>query len=97
METYITPVWNWIKSNMLIAGAIAIVLILVLFPKLLGGLFRTRRVRHRRVMSLPYRRRRSLPRSVGVARHRTKGAKKAWQIKGSPAARRHMAQIRRMR
>lgn len=49
--------------------------------------------------------RRRIPRSVGLTRRGvprkqyTKGgkAKKAWQIKGSLAARRHMAQIRKMR
>jgi hypothetical protein len=96
----------WVKANILLAVVILIVGIALLFPKVLRGVIGPRRIRHRRTIAAPYRRRRrSLPRSVGmykIGRTRkqyTKGgkAKKAWQIKGSIAARRHMAQIRRMR
>jgi hypothetical protein len=88
---------NWIKNNMLISVGIGIVAIFVFFPKLLKGLFGTsrKRVLHHRVVRSVIRRR-SLPGSVGIHR-RMKGAKKPWQIKGSLAARRHMAQIRKRR
>jgi len=96
----------WVKANMMLAGVALLVIIFLFFPKVLRGLTGRRRIRHRRSIAIPYqRRRRSLPRSVGmhkIGRTRkqyTKGgkAKKAWQIKGSLAAKRHMAQIRRMR
>jgi hypothetical protein len=103
MTEFFASVWNWIKSNMLITIGIAIVLVLVLFSKSLKKLFGNK----------PRRRRRMLPRSVNVPRrhvatHRMRSKKrkeynkdgtqkKAWQIKGSEAARRHMAKIRSMR
>jgi len=104
MTTFFTTAWNWIKSNMLISIGIALVVIVMLFPKILKGLFGSsrRRVRHRRIVSRPVRRRRSLPRSVGM--HKAKASynkngtrKKAWQIPGSRAAKLHMAAIRRKR
>ena len=90
-------IFDWIKANWIISLIAVIIIPLLIFPrfvkKVFGGTTR--------------RRRRALPRSVGVRRRRTtrprkqytKGgkAKKAWQIKGSPAARRHMARIRSMR
>lgn len=76
-------------------------------------LFGTRRVRHRRVLisgvnrpRAGRRRARFLPRSVGMhkirrtnkaAYNKNGSRKKPWQIAGSPAARRHMAQIRARR
>jgi hypothetical protein len=98
-----TKLWIWIKSNILISLLILLGVTIVFFPKLLKGLIGTRRVRHhRKVIALPTRRRRTLPRSVGMHKVRkqyTEGGKvkKPWQIKGSEAARRHMAKIRRMR
>ena len=88
-----TKIFDWIKSNMLLALGILAAVVILFFPKI----FRTSRRRRRR--------NRTLPRSVGMYKRRrtrkayTKGgkAKKAWQIKGSEAARRHMAKIRRMR
>jgi hypothetical protein len=102
---FINNTINWIKANMLLAAGILLVVVIVLFPgvfkKLLGG---RRRVHHRRVVALPARRRsRRLPRSVGMHKRnrpsvrRGGKAKRPWQIKGSLAAKRHMAQIRRMR
>ncbi len=101
MKETFDKVLNWIKSNILIAVGLLIVVVILFFPKVLRGLTGTRRIRHRRrFISLPYRRRRrSLPRSVGMRKQYTKGgkAKKPWQIKGSEAARRHMRRIRAMR
>jgi hypothetical protein len=89
MNTFFQSVINWIKANMLLAIGIGVGVLLFLFRK---KIFHTRRLVHHR----------RLPRSVGTRRRRkvyTKGgkAKKPWQIKGSEAARRHMAHIRRMR
>lgn len=103
MNTFITNLVTWVKAHLLIAMVILIAIVLVFFPKLLRRLTGPRRrIHHRTYTALPARRRRSIPRSVGMHKTRrqyTKGgkAKKAWQIKGSLAARRHMAQIRRMR
>jgi len=110
MNTFITSLVTWVKNNILITGAILIVVVLLFFPKVLRGLFGKRRVRHTRRyyaarQTRPVRRRRRpLPRSVGMHKVRrrkqyTKGGKvkKPWQIKGSLAAKRHMARIRRMR
>lgn len=82
-------VTQWIKDNKLMAGVGAAVVLLLLFG---NKLFKVARRRRRRIT-------RTLPRSVG-RRRRTKpaaGSKKPWQVKGSEAARRHMARLRRMR
>lgn len=83
---------TWIMGNKIVAAIGGVVLLLLLYKKFARRTYR--------------RRRRSLPRSVGypvrrkrpgsTARRRT-GAKKAWQIKGSPAAKRRMALLRRKR
>jgi len=97
---FLTNIWTWIKSNWIIAILIAVAIMFVFFgrqvKRLLG--ITKRRVKHRRPV------RRSLPRSVGIRRNkgpvqRTAAGKvkKPWQIRGSEAARRHMAKIRRMR
>ena len=89
METVIT----WIKANKVIAIIAGAILALFAMKKF---------------MKTTRKRRRKLPRSVGmnkITRARrprkqyTKGgkAKKPWQIKGSLAARRHMAQLRKRR
>jgi hypothetical protein len=108
MTDFITKAIAWIKANYIIAIIAALGIILIFFPKLLGGLFRKKRVKHRKGYIPVSRRRRtrpgrrSLPRSVGTHKSRPQynksgTRKKAWQIKGSLAARRHMAQIRRLR
>ena len=105
MNEYISKVVTWVKANILIAGVIILAVTLLFFSKGIKKLFGgTRRIRHRRpaVIHHTTRRRRTLPRSVGIKRRKSPlnksgKAKKAWQIKGSPAARRHMAQIRAMR
>jgi hypothetical protein len=99
--TFFDNIIAWIKANILLSIGILIAVVVILFPKVLKKLFGTRRVRHHRVTTVPARRR-SLPRSVGLHRNRpsvkrSSKVKKPWQIKGSLAAKRHMAQIRRMR
>jgi hypothetical protein len=106
MGTFNT-IWAWIKANILLSVGIGFAVILLFFPKVLRGLFHSRRrVYHRigirRVSARTYYRRPrlALPRSVGTRRRSTrrmKGTKKAWQVKGSRAAKLHMARIRRMR
>ena len=83
---------TWVKTNPLIAGAGALALTLLFFPRILRTPTRRKR---RYYKSSPVRRRRT----TGVRRSYTKGGKtkKPWQIKGSPAAKRYMARIRRMR
>jgi hypothetical protein len=89
---------NEIKSKPVYMIAGSAILLMMLAPKL----FKAKR-RHRRIKSLPahrYRRRRSVKRSYGSVRRKyTKGgkAKKPWQVKGSRAAKLHMAKLRRMR
>ena len=108
MKDFFDKIFTWVKANLLLAIGILVAVIVLFFPKLLRGLTGKRRIRHRpgyytaRTIT---RSRRRLPRSIGLTRRGvprkqyTKGgkAKKAWQIKGSLAARRHMAQIRKMR
>lgn len=112
MDT-INKIIAWIKGNLLLAVGIALGAVILFFPKLLKSLFssprRRRRgprkyyVKRRRVSMRKYYNapRRRLPRSVSTSKKRlySKGGKKKkpWQIKGSIAARRHMAQLRRMR
>ncbi len=91
---------------------IGLVVILLLFPKLVKGVFGTTRRRKRRSThsanvhraiihhSKPAQKRTSRRyvigrlRRPGTRKHRS-GEKKPWQIKGSLAARRHMALIRK--
>lgn len=87
---------DWLKANKILAiGAAAL---LFLAPKL----FRTTRRRRRRTQtySVPTRRRSRVSirrRNKPAAKRTGKKAKKAWQVKGSLAARRHMARLRKMR
>lgn len=111
MKEFIDKTMAFVKANILISVLIGIAIIFLFFGRQVKRLlFGTRRVKHRRVTSAPYVRRRrslprrSLPRSVGMHKVRRKidynkngTRKKPWQIKGSPAARRHMAQIRSRR
>jgi hypothetical protein len=88
MESKFEALKVWVMSNKIIAAVIGFFLLLIVYKKFFKKTYRRRR-------------RRVIPRSVGVRRRRTytRGgtAKKAWQIKGSLAARRRMAQIRRKR
>ena len=100
MNDFFTSIWTWIKANLIISIVIVLTLVFVLFPKEIKKLFGHRPRRRRKAAVISYsRRRRTLPRSVGVRKQYTRGgkAKKPWQIKGSEAARRHMAKIRRLR
>jgi hypothetical protein len=103
MKEQIEKAKAWIMGHKQIAIIAGLVLLFVLFKKLKRSAPRRRRIIS--VTRSVTRRRKSLPRSVGMnktgrsvnriiksGRHR---GKKAWQIKGSPEARRHMAAIRR--
>lgn len=92
MNEMIDKVKTWIKDNLPLAIGAGLLLAILFFPKVIKKLIGTN-YRHRR---------RKLPRSVGMRKARrryTKGgkAKKPWQIKGSLAAKRHMARLRRMK
>jgi hypothetical protein len=93
----------WIKANVLLAIAIGIAIIIVFFPKVLRHIIGPkRRVHHRVVRETKHRRnvRKAITGTYSRRPTRTrrmKGAKKPWQVKGSRAARLHMAKIRRMR
>lgn len=86
----VDKVTGFVKSNPIAAGAAALGLIFIL-PKLLRGA-RRRRIRRKYAPATIVRRKR-------VKRAYTTGGKqkKPWQIKGSAAARRYMARIRKMR
>lgn len=92
MKETIDKIMTWIKGNLLLAIGAGILLAILLFPRIIRKLLGTN-YRHRR---------RNIPRSVGMRKTRrryTKGgkAKKPWQIKGSLAAKRHMARLRKRR
>ena len=91
MKETFDKVLTWLKSNPLYAVAAALAVVLLFFPKILRFGKNTRRRRSYRPVT-PYRRK-------TVRRSYTKGGKqkKPWQIKGSLAAKRHMAQIRKRR
>lgn len=99
MKETIDKVIEWAKGNKWIALAGAGLLTLLFFPKM----FRAPRRRRRRTTYAPVttarRRRIRVNRTSKPRKAYTKGgkAKKAWQIKGSLAAKRHMARIRKMR
>lgn len=92
MKEKIEAVKTWLMENKIVAYIGAAVILFMLYKKFGRKTYR--------------RRRRTFPRSVGMRRRRSTNTiiksgvnrgKKAWQIKGSEAARRHMAQIRRKR
>jgi hypothetical protein len=95
MENLIAA-WDLIKKNWIISIIILVAVMFLFFTKPLKKLFSSGTVRRKT--------RKQLPRSVGIKRRNklpvnpgTGKTLKAWQIKGSDAARRHMARIRRMR
>jgi len=109
MKETIEKIKTWVMENKTIAGVIGAVVLLFLAKKL-SGKMTTRRRRRRipRSVGMARRRRKVVTRSVGMSKPRRSNAnrviksgrnrgKKAWQIKGSEAARRHMAAIRRKR
>ena len=106
MNDIINKIIAWVKANLWLSLGILGAVVLFLFPKVFKFPFsRNIRRRRNRIVNRSVtrrRRRRVIPRSVGIRRKRksyTTGGKrkKPWQIKGSLAARRHMAQIRRMK
>lgn len=93
---------SWFKENKLLGFGIGAAIVLLFFPGLMRR--RTRRRRSRTIYAPVTRRRRArvrIRRNKPAVRRRSysRGGKKkkAWQIKGSLAARRHMARIRKMR
>jgi len=101
--TMLTNIFTWIKGNILITVLILVAGIFIFKPTLLRGLTgsarrRTHRRNVRRAITGTIRRRRTTSatrsRSRSTSRRRNK---KPWQVKGSLAARRRMAQIRRRR
>jgi len=92
-ETF-EKIMAWIKSNVWLSVGIALVAVLVFFPKLLRV---TATRRRRRSTYRPVTRRRRT--TTRPKRKYSKGGttKKPWQIKGSLAAKRYMAKIRRKR
>lgn len=87
---------EWLKANkFIVIGAAAM---LFLAPKLLR---KPRRRRRTKSYTVPVRRRsRMTVRRINKPARRSSGgrkARKAWQVKGSLAARRHMARLRKMR
>jgi len=109
MKEFIDKTVAFIKANLLISILIGFAIVVIFFGKQLKRIFfGTRRIKHRKAapaLRRVTRRRRQLPRSVGlykrnkpaVAYNKNGSRKKPWQIAGSPAARRHMAQIRARR
>jgi len=85
---------EWAVQNKAVAIALAAIVGLFIFKKMAKRPRRRRRVRT--VAASAYRRRRT---AAPRKRMYTKGgkAKKPWQIKGSIAAKRHMAKLRRMK
>ena len=86
---------EWIKGNKIIAIAAGALLALFAVQKFMRPVRRRRRL-------IPGTRKYStkrFPKRARAKRVYTKGgkAKKPWQVKGSLAARRHMARLRKMR
>lgn len=103
----LTTITTWIKNNLLISILVGVAAIALLFPKVLKGIFGSSPRRHKRrtVRSVhaahvhrAIHRHHAARRIVHSIKKRVthrKGAKKPWQVKGSLAARRHMALIRK--
>jgi len=99
MKETFDKVLAWIKNNVWLSVGILAAALLLFFPKLLR---QTRRRTRRRVAPITRRRtrRRSYTTPVKRAKRnysRGTAKKKPWQIKGSLAAKRRMAQIRKRR
>lgn len=93
MNEKLTKVIEWLKENKIAAAGLGILAAVVLLKKFGKKTYRRRRKPLPRSVNYPVRRKRP----GSTARRRTSGAKKPWQIKGSPAARRRMALLRRKR
>jgi len=106
---YFEKIKAWIMANKtiaIIAGAIIAFLVFgKQFKKLFGGSPRRRRRSSVRIVNRPRRTKRvtvNAPKGRSTSYNRIiksgkNRGKKAWQIKGSPEARRRMAALRRMR
>lgn len=107
-----TSIMTWIKNNIWLTVIIAVGALALLFPREVKKLFGATRHRRRlgpirtarrrlriarRRRSVSYGAKRYLRSVRTTPRKRRTGPKRAWQVKGSIAARRHMAQIRRLR
>lgn len=88
MNEYFSKAIEWIKANKILAAVIGLALGVFLLPRILKKL-KPRRRRRRSYAVTTRRHRRPATRHYGIKR------KRPWQIKGSLAARRHMARIRR--
>jgi hypothetical protein len=89
---WINKIIDYIKNNLLISIIAFFAVVILFFPKIFR--FASTRRRKRRIY------RPITPNRVRRAKrsyNKNGKAKKAWQIKGSEAARRHMARIRRMK
>jgi len=97
---YFEKIKAWIMANKTIAIIIGVAVAFLVFgkqlKKMFGGSPRRRRRTSVRIVNRPVRRstNKSYNRIIKAGRNR---GKKAWQIKGSPEARRRMAALRRMR
>jgi hypothetical protein len=96
-----TKIIEWLKANKWLAIGAGALVIFLFFPKLLkfGSVRRRRRDVTTRVSSYRRKKNRTIPRSVGIKKQYSANGKvkKPWQIKGSLAAKRHMAQIRKLK
>jgi len=103
MKAFFDTVIAWIKGNLWLSIGILAVILFVLFPRQIKKMFVSSPRRKRVVHQVKTSSRRRIPRSVGLRKvnkpsyNKNGTKKKPWQIKGSPAARRRMAQIRRKR
>jgi hypothetical protein len=98
MTDFFNKAIAWIKANLILSIVIGIAVIFIFFGRGVKKLFGpAHRVRDHRSIVRRLTRSRSLPRSAGTHKMKSTQKKKPWQVKGSLAARRHMAQIRRMR
>lgn len=91
----IEKITEWVKGNKVIAITAGALLALFAVQKFTSP---ARRRRRRTAAAAPRRRRTAAPRKRAKRVYNKGGkAKKPWQVKGSLAARRHMARLRKMR
>ena len=84
----IEKVKTWIMENKMIAIVIGALAVLFIFPKIFRTVRRKRRSRPVKNVTV---------RKTRRTYNKAAGTKKAWQIKGSLAAKRRMAQLRKMK
>jgi len=97
---YFEKLKAWIMANKTIAIIIGVAVAVLVFgkqlKKMFGGSPRRRRRSSVKIVNRPVRRRGNTSYNR-IIKTGTNRGKKAWQIKGSPEARRRMAALRRMR